>query len=114
MKRWLWLWTGHLLLVPLVGMGVLVLIFTRNTLAAISPDAMFWNFVCAAISVIIMLIIGALAAWHWRTPSDRYYQRVLWHQDDTNVSGVPVPTGPWVSFAGEAHSANQEGSTDAE
>jgi membrane protein implicated in regulation of membrane protease activity len=114
MKRWLWCWTGHLLLIPLVGMAALTLIFARNTLAAVGPDAMFWNFVCAGLSLIITVIIGALSAWFWRTPSDRWYQRVLWHQDDTNASGVPLPTGPWVSPADGAHSAAEGVSTDAE
>jgi hypothetical protein len=114
MKRWLWLWTGHLLLIPLVGMFALTLIYTRNMLAAIGPDAMFWYFICAALSAIITLILGALSAWLWRTPADRWYKRVLWHQDDTNMSGVPVPTGPWVSPADEAHSGAEGVPTDAE
>ena len=112
MKRWLTLWTGHLLLVLIVACFLLALYFARGAMAGHDYEEVWWHFVLCALSVLLMVILGIIATVTFKTHRDRYYLRRLWHEQDTNLSGVPIPTGPWVSVADEAHSADEEVSSD--
>lgn len=110
MRRWFALWSGHVYLTLLVGTFLLGLYFTRNSLASTGYQQMFWNFMLAALALIITAILGILAQWHWKGHRERFYLRRLWREQDTNASGVPLPTGAWIDPAYEAHSAGEDAS----
>lgn len=110
MRRWLTLWMGHLLLIPIIACFLLALYFARGAMAAHQYQQVWWNFLLCALSAMLMIILGIIATVTFKTDRDRYYLRRLWHEQDTNLSGVPIPTGPWVSGAGEAYSDDEEAS----
>ena len=74
---------------------------------AFDGETIFVEFRWAVWHFLWAVIIGMIAAWKFNTAKERYHLRQMWLDEDTNYSGVPLPTGVWVSPVYEAHRADE-------
>lgn len=97
MKFWLRQWTGHLLLIPLAVLALVTLGYVLESARSSNADAMFWNFIIAALYFLATIVVAVVCAWLWRTPSDRRWAAVT-RSDAFNH--VPALSGPDTSSEG--------------
>lgn len=73
MKRWWTLWSGHVFL-ALTALSLLVTGYLAWAAArSEEAGAMFSLFLYCLLAFFVTLIIGAVAAWRFKTPTERYY-----------------------------------------
>ena len=101
------MWGGHVLTVFAVANLLFCLYELWSAARAFDGETIFVEFIWAVWHFLWAVIIGMIAAWKFNTAKERYHLRQMWLDEDTNYSGVPLPTGVWVSPVYEAHRADE-------
>lgn len=117
MKRWWQLWGGHVFVFATAAATLAALYFFREAARATEGANTFTLFVIALLATLLALVLGAISAYLFRTPSQRRYIR---HEAAINANALPPVDGTAIverdqdtqdesSAVSEAHSADEEG-----